>query len=135
MRWPPKSFLPACGVDPSLQPFVTYDELAAAVSGYCADSDPAFEGTYGALSKDGDIRVWNVRSVTVFASRRFVQPGAGCDADISRWHTAQVTNLNSMFANNKRFNSDISGWDVSNVNTMEGTFNGATALLLLFSNL
>jgi surface protein len=127
MRWPSKSFLPACGVDPSLQPFVTYEELEAAVISYC-DSDPAYEGKYGAMSMYGDIRAWNVSSVTVFASL-FLRPygAAGCDADISRWHTSQVTNLNSMFGGNKGFNSDISGWDVSNVYTMESTFQGATA--------
>ena len=37
------------------------------------------------------------------------------NADISGWNTSQVTTMDSMFENADAFNADISGWDTSQV--------------------
>jgi len=43
--------------------------------------------------------------------------------NISNWDTSNVTNMEGMFYNCYKFNSDISSWDVSNVTNMDKMFN------------
>ena len=43
----------------------------------------------------------------------------------ARASTSNVTNMSSMFHNDKSFNQDISSWDVSNVTNMTSMFSGA----------
>ena len=44
------------------------------------------------------------------------------NSDISNWDTSKVTNMNCMFGKAIEFNQDISGWNVSNVTNMAGMF-------------
>ena len=37
---------------------------------------------------------------------------------IEEWDVSQVTNMEQLFYNQAEFNEDLSGWDVSKVNTM-----------------
>ena len=47
--------------------------------------------------------------------------------DITGWNVSKVTNMIGTFAFNTSFNQDISSWDVSNVETMRSMFYDATA--------
>ena len=42
--------------------------------------------------------------------------------DISKWNTAKVNTLNSMFWGAEAFNAAISGWDTSSVTRMDRVF-------------
>ena len=44
------------------------------------------------------------------------------NGDISLWDVSNVTNMSQMFESCYKFNGDISGWDVSNVTHMPGMF-------------
>lgn len=46
------------------------------------------------------------------------------NGNISNWNVSNVENMEGMFSGCKRFNCDISGWNVSNVENMEKMFNG-----------
>ncbi len=41
---------------------------------------------------------------------------------IAMWDVSKVTDMTGLFAQQKRFNDDISGWDVSNVESMHTMF-------------
>ena len=45
--------------------------------------------------------------------------------DVTHVNTSKITDMSHLFAGNKDFNQDISGWDVSNVTDMSGMFDGA----------
>ena len=45
---------------------------------------------------------------------------------ISLWNTSNVTNMNKLFYDAKKFNKDIGGWDTSNVTDMNNMFYGAS---------
>lgn len=47
--------------------------------------------------------------------------------DISGWDVSNVTTLQGAFRNASSFNQDIGNWDVSNVTNLQGAFYGATA--------
>lgn len=47
------------------------------------------------------------------------------NSDIGGWDVSEVTDMRSMFAWCKAFNQDISSWDVSKVTKMNGMFNSA----------
>ena len=49
------------------------------------------------------------------------------NSDISKWEVREVQTMNGMFGGAKSFNSDISKWDVSSVNDMYGMFWSATS--------
>ena len=74
-----------------------------------------------------DISSWNVSSVnnmySMFAASEFNNGG-----NPLTWgsKTSQVTNMNKMFDNALNFNQDISSWDVSNVENMQGMFQYAS---------
>ena len=48
------------------------------------------------------------------------------NSDLSRWNVSSVESMNNMFANCSNFNCDLSGWDVSKVKEMAGMFCGCT---------
>ena len=47
------------------------------------------------------------------------------DGDISNWDVSRVTDMHGMFANPNNFNNDISKWTVSSVTKFQGMFNTA----------
>jgi len=46
--------------------------------------------------------------------------------DVSKIDTSMITDMSGLFKDNTIFNGDISGWDVSNVRTMQEMFQGAS---------
>ena len=42
--------------------------------------------------------------------------------NLAKWSTRFAQDMAKMFAGAEKFNSDISGWDVTHVSTFEGTF-------------
>ncbi len=55
------------------------------------------------------VRLWNTDK-----PRALIQYG-----EISTWDTSGVTDMSALFQDAKRFNDDISQWNVQNVTTME----------------
>merc|ERR1719398_118891 len=49
------------------------------------------------------------------------------NADISRWDVSRINRMDGMFEGATSFNADISGWDVHNVTDMNGMFRAATS--------
>jgi surface protein len=49
------------------------------------------------------------------------------NSDISTWDVSQVNDMRYMFSESRKFNHDLSKWDVSNVNRMDGMFRKASA--------
>ena len=49
------------------------------------------------------------------------------NADISKWDTGKVTNMNQMFYQASAFNQDIGSWNTAQVTDMRSTFNYASA--------
>jgi hypothetical protein len=84
----------------------------------------------GAPSMNSDLSAWKVGKVTTLEetfhnkysgySSKFA--GVGLDS----WDTASVKNLNRAFTDAGEMNSDLSGWNVGNVASMDETFNGAS---------
>ncbi|MEM9424398.1 MAG: BspA family leucine-rich repeat surface protein, partial [Spirochaetota bacterium] len=73
---------------------------------------------------NGDISTWDTAQVTNM-ERMF----AGAKAfnqplkpNGASWNTSRVTNMKQMFYRAKAFNQNIGDWDTSSVNTMEGMF-------------
>lgn len=48
------------------------------------------------------------------------------NSDLSQWDTSSVETMRYMFYEMPKFNSDISGWDTSRVTSFEEMFYGAT---------
>ena len=74
------------------------------------------------LSKfNGDISKWNVSNVQLF-DFMFYNNGV-FSGDLSKWNvTKKARHFESMFNLAVKFNSDISGWDVSNAENMTEMF-------------
>ena len=51
------------------------------------------------------------------------------NSDLSGWDVSRVTNMNAMFDDCVYFNSDLSGWDVSNVTKMKSVFDECDEML------
>ena len=67
-----------------------------------------------------DISRWDTSSVT---DMEYMFSGASAfNADISRWNTSSVTNMGGMFAGASAFTADVSGWDTSSVTDMWDMF-------------
>ena len=49
------------------------------------------------------------------------------NSDISGWDVSNITNMKLLFAGADAFNKDVSGWDVGSVTTMESMFAQATS--------
>ena len=54
--------------------------------------------------------------------------------DVSKWDTSNVTDMESMFTEAKNANPDVSKWDTSNVTDMSGMFESSGAVELDLSN-
>ena len=69
---------------------------------------------------------YNYHPETGFELQKIVQKcidTRGNDADLNDIDTSKVTNMSGLFMN-RRFNGNISKWDVSNVKTMHKMFEG-----------
>jgi surface protein len=77
----------------------------------------------GAGSVNASLNSWNTANI---ANMNSLFATSNFNGDISSWNTASVTNMGSMFASNPAFNQDLSGWDVSSVTDASGMFSGAT---------
>jgi surface protein len=51
-----------------------------------------------------------------------VKPNSKMSVDVTKLDVSHLTNLSSVFCNNKDFNQDISNWNVSNVKNMSSLF-------------
>ena len=98
-------------------------ELRTAAIAYmdqnCTTTPCAVENTYGT------IETWCTGDVTDMSD---VFNGDGnavflqFDADISGWNVSNVQTFSQMFRKAKNFQADISGWDVSNAENLEQMF-------------
>ena len=59
-----------------------------------------------------DISNWNVSKVEIMSGSFY---GTTFNKDISKWDVSKVNNMDEMFANNYKFNSNLSDWCVVNV--------------------
>ena len=50
------------------------------------------------------------------------------NSDLSRWDVSNVENMCCMFQNCKSFNSDLGEWDVSKVDDMQYMFDGCISM-------
>ena len=50
----------------------------------------------------------------------------GNEGDFNDIDTSEITDMSGLFKNMKKFNGDISKWDVSKVNTKDNIFDGCT---------
>lgn len=74
-----------------------------------------------------DLTYWDVSNVTNMSHMFYghnMNGGQITFTGLQNWNTCRVTDMTSML-NNPRFNSDISNWDVSKVQTMYLMFSGA----------
>jgi surface protein len=75
------------------------------------------------MSFNQPIGNWNMSNVTNVTSMFYNQ--RSFNQDLSSWDVSNLTNLSALFSSCSSFNQDISGWDVSNVTNMNSLFNGA----------
>ena len=80
-----------------------------------------FEGTGNV---NANLNSWNTANITNMNS---LFATSNFNGDISSWNTSSVTNMGNMFNANAAFNQDISGWDVSSTTDTSGMFGLATS--------
>ena len=84
---------------------------------------------FGATNFNQDISNWNTAMVTNM--RSMFQNATSFNKNISGWNTAKVENMRSMFQSASAFNQPIATdgnmWDTAKVTDMSRMFNGATA--------
>lgn len=93
-------------------------------NGVTCECDSALNGETGTLTINGVQKTFTKRTVAqiqalIAADQNDPEIGLSC--------TSGITNINNLFANKTSFNVDISHWDVSDVQKMALTFNGASA--------
>ncbi|CAH8184872.1 hypothetical protein VAE142_1000002 [Vibrio aestuarianus] len=77
------------------------------------------------MSFNQDISNWDVSNATDFGY--MFKNRIDFNQDLSKWNvTSKMRSIDTMFMGASSFNSNISGWDVSNVYGFSGTFDGAT---------
>ena len=82
----------------------------------------------GAYDASGtSISAWDTSILTSLATMLPDNCRSTFNADISAWDVSSVNNMISTFEGAVAFNKDISSWDVSNVQDMSSTFEGAVA--------
>ena len=84
------------------------------------------EDPFKALETYVDIADWDTREVTDM-SNLFELYMYEFNDDISRWDVSNVQNMEGMFYNAKVFNQDISSWNTANATNMWYMFLGADA--------
>lgn len=75
-----------------------------------------------AISFNGDIGSWDVSNVTDMSS--MFNYANSFNQNLNNWDVSSVTNMSYMFSTTNLFNSNISNWDVSSVTDMSGMFSG-----------
>ena len=75
------------------------------------------------LKHVGQIKDWNVSEITNMDN--LFADEIKFNEDISGWDVSNVTSMSGMFENAQNFNQNISGWDVSKVTNMSDMFSGA----------
>ena len=69
---------------------------------------------------NGDISKWDTAQVTDMQTMFF--GATSFNGDISQWNTAKVTNMQTMFYDATAFNGDISQWNTAKVTNMMNMF-------------
>ena len=85
----------------------------------------AYKGFGGKSTFNADISKWDTGKVTDM-NHMFYKASA-FNQDIGSWNTAQVTTMRAMFNQASAFNQDIGGWNTAQVTTMQGMFHVASA--------
>jgi len=89
------------------------------VDGLCSSSE------YGSMPD------WDVSLVTDMSGYTYNYQGFGnkstFNGDISKWNTAQVTNMYAMFSQASAFNQDVGNWNTEKVTNMGYMFQSASA--------
>lgn len=80
----------------------------------------------GDASSYGPSTSWDTSLVTTMDELFRRVQSKKFNEDISKWNVSNVKSMKSMFAGAESFNSDISAWDVSSVENMGEMFSGAT---------
>ena len=85
----------------------------------------AFQGFGTKSTFNGDISKWNTAQVTDMLS--MFSSASAFNQDIGSWNTGKVTNMSRMFAQASAFNQDIGSWNTAQVNTTAYMFYSASA--------
>ena len=85
----------------------------------------AHKGFGGKSTFNADISKWDTGKVSNM-NHMFYQASA-FNQDIGSWNTAQVTRINGMFAEASAFNQDIGSWNTAQVTSMDYMFYSASA--------
>ncbi|MCE6959378.1 DUF285 domain-containing protein [Cereibacter sphaeroides] len=103
--------------------FVDADRLAtvAPLPATVTDLSYAFQNSSGAL--DG-VQAWAIDQVTTLKG---TFSGSTFNRDISRWNTANVTDMAALFDGDAAFNQAIGGWDTARVRSFATMFREADA--------
>jgi surface protein len=94
--------------------------FTGSISNWNVSQVESMEELFFTTNFDDDISSWDVGNVKNMKS--MLERAFGFDQDLSAWNSklANVTNMNSMFQNTSttdmKFNQDLSGWQVDNVN-------------------
>ncbi|WP_348704105.1 BspA family leucine-rich repeat surface protein, partial [Tenacibaculum sp. 190524A02b] len=112
---------------------VTWGDLSSAFI-FCsnlqvtATDQPNFTGItdiaamFMGCSSLGDTNAFSHWDVSGIKRMRYLFLGSNFNGDISNWNVSQVNNMEGMFQNNRAFNQDIGGWDVSSLTSAEDMF-------------
>jgi surface protein len=86
---------------------------------------PDYQGFHDRSTFNGDISKWNTAQVTDMLS--MFSSASAFNQDIGSWNTGKVTNMSRMFAQASAFNQDIGSWNTAQVTAMSGMFYSAYA--------
>jgi surface protein len=84
-----------------------------------------FEGFAKKEAFNGNITKWNTAQVTNMDGMFMV--ASSFNQDIGSWNTEKVTNMKNMFRSASAFNQDIGDWNTAHVTHMGGMFDHASA--------
>ena len=76
-----------------------------------------------------DVSSWDVSNVTNM-SYMFYKCNVFTGKGLENWNVSKVKNMNYMFYNCKKFNCDLSDWDISNMTRCKNTFCGCDKMTI-----